>query len=412
MLTAPGEYHVSAANLTLSFIPPEGAKPGGSYYLSRLGSVVTATGVKSVSFENLEIRHSRGAGVQLVNSTDVVLKQCTVSDHGMMGLNISGGERCGIVGSEIAGNGDAGVVLDGGDRISLTPSKHFARTSTIHHNQRWIMNYAPDVFMGGVGNSVEDSDICKHSIALSPDSTKRAASNGVVFFRRLAPDCRVHARQRPHHVRLPRAPRRPAMQRLWGLLHGTRVDVPWQRTCSSSLSALSPTSDGSRAQSILNTTFSNLSSIFPKAHGQTSAVYLDDQLSSVNIEGNRFEDIDGRVMALGGGRHNRFVRNVVKQSAPTQGISMDARGGGGSKCVGDGRLPFSFLSRVPYNTSSAWAKYPGLADILSDDPCEPKHNVISDNVLCGGAQNFSLTPAAVEAWGSEMQNNTAVASCP
>ena len=62
MLTAPGEYHVSAANLTLSFIPPKGAKPGGSYSLSRLGSVVTATGVSGVSFENLEIRHSRGAG--------------------------------------------------------------------------------------------------------------------------------------------------------------------------------------------------------------------------------------------------------------------------------------------------------------------------------------------------------------
>ena len=163
MLTAAGEYHVSAANLTLSFIPPEGAKPGGSYSLSRLGSVVTATGVSGVSFENLEIRHSRGAGVQLVNSTNVVLKKCTVSDHGMMGLNISGGERCGIVNSEVAGNGDAGVVLDGGDRISLTPSKHFARGCTVHHNQRWIMNYAPDVFMGGVGNSVEDSDICKHS---------------------------------------------------------------------------------------------------------------------------------------------------------------------------------------------------------------------------------------------------------
>ena len=88
----------------------------------------------------------------------------------------------------------------------------------------------------------------------------------------------------------------------------------------------------------------------------------------MNIEGNRFENIDGRVMALGGGRHNRFVGNIVKQSAPTQGISMDARGGGGSKCVGDGRLPFSFLSRVPYNTSSAWAKYPGLAGILEDDP--------------------------------------------
>ena len=41
-----------------------------------------------------------------------------------------------------------------------------------------------------------------------------------------------------------------------------------------------------------------------------------------------------------------------------------------------------------------------------------RYNKISDNVLCGGAQNFSLSPATVVGWGSEMQNNTAVADCP
>jgi hypothetical protein len=44
--------------------------------------------------------------------------------------------------------------------------------------------------------------------------------------------------------------------------------------------------------------------------------------------------------------------------------------------------------------------------------CDARYNKISDNVLCGGAQNFSLSPATVTAWGSEMRNNTAVAVCP
>ena len=30
------------------------------------------------------------------------------------------------------------------------------------------------------------------------------------------------------------------------------------------------------------------------------------------------------------------------------------------------------LDSVPYNTSAAWAKYPDLANILSDEPCTPK----------------------------------------
>ena len=51
-----------------------------------------------------------------------------------------------------------------------------------------------------------------------------------------------------------------------------------------------------------------------------------------------------------------------------------------------------------------------MATILSDDPCEPKHNIIKDNILCGGLQNLGLDPAAVEKYGSVMANNT-VGSC-
>ena len=41
------------------------------------------------------------------------------------------------------------------------------------------------------------------------------------------------------------------------------------------------------------------------------AVYLDDQLSSVRIQGCTFDQIDGRLMTLGGGRHNEFINNLV-----------------------------------------------------------------------------------------------------
>ena len=117
-------------------------------------------------------------------------------------------------------------------------------------------------------------------------------------------------------------------------------------------------------------------------------------------------------MLLGGGRHNDFIGNVIKQSSIRQPIAVDSRGGGGTSCCTKGRLPYDFLSRVPFNTSAVWKKYPDLADVLNDDPCTPKHNRISNNLLCGGALNFSLDPSTVAAWGSEMKNNTAVAACP
>ena len=69
------------------------------------------------------------------------------------------------------------------------------------------------------------------------------------------------------------------------------------------------------------------------------------------------------------------------------------------------------LDSVPYNTSAAWAKYPDLANILSDEPCTPKYNVISDNILCGGATSLGLLPSAVEKEGSTMKNNTVHTHC-
>ena len=62
-----------------------GETEGGSYSISRLESVVVAIVVSNVTLENLEIRYSRGAGVSVIDSTDFVIKGCTISNHGMLG---------------------------------------------------------------------------------------------------------------------------------------------------------------------------------------------------------------------------------------------------------------------------------------------------------------------------------------
>ena len=85
---------------------------------------------------------ARGGGVVVTDCTGVVFSQCTISDHGSMGVNITGGTKCGVENSNVAGNGNVGVALYGGDRQTLTPAGHFVSNSTLHHNQRWILNYA------------------------------------------------------------------------------------------------------------------------------------------------------------------------------------------------------------------------------------------------------------------------------
>ena len=60
---------------------------------------------------------------------------------------------------EIANNGDAGVVLEGGDRVTLAPGNHKVHNCTSHHNQRWIMMFAPDIMLAGVGQVISGSEI-------------------------------------------------------------------------------------------------------------------------------------------------------------------------------------------------------------------------------------------------------------
>eukprot|EP00039_Didymoeca_costata_P032638 m.38652 g.38652 ORF g.38652 m.38652 type:complete len:749 (+) comp9460_c0_seq1:108-2354(+) len=329
----------------------------GTFHISRLSNIISVEpGVSDVTFADFEIRYSRGAGVRINGGMNITLERCTVSDHGMMGVNITNGFDCGVSSSDIGNNGDVGVALYGGDRQTLTPSNHFVENCTVHYNQRWIMNYAPNVFLGGVGQRISNSSIYS------------------------SPQIGVFMQGNDHTME-------------YSELH----DLGQQ--CSDCAGFYMGRDWTYRGNLLLGNTWYNIASIFQDT---PHAVYLDDQLSSVSVIENVFNEV-GSVILLGGGRHNIFERNILNSTGHV--VLMDARGGGGTRCCHANALPYSFLFRVPYNTST-YAKYAGLANILNDDPCEPKYNSLSNNVLCGRTTDMGISSAQVAAWGSIATNNT------
>ena len=120
---------------------------------------MVATGAANVRFAGFEFWHVRGSGIVLDNCTNVTVSDSVIADVGMVGLNISNGAGCGAVDTTIAGCGDAGVILSGGDRQTLTPSGHCVHSCSLHLNQRWILNYAPHVIVLGVGQSITNSEL-------------------------------------------------------------------------------------------------------------------------------------------------------------------------------------------------------------------------------------------------------------
>ena len=342
--------------------PPSPPAVSGSYHLSMAGAVLNVTGASDIRFIGLELRHARGPGVVLLGCQRVVLEGCTVADAGMMGVNITGGVGCAVRDSDVSGNGDGGALLHGGNRTTLEPSNHSVNNCTLSHNQRWIMNYAPNVILGGVGNEVVGSEISE-------------SANQCVFF------------QGNDHT-----------------LDSSEVHHCAQQCadCGAFYSGRDWTYRGNR---ITRNTFANVRSIFANGRLTTHAVYLDDEVSSFFIDGNTFTNLHS-VLDLGGGRGNHFTHNLVDATGD-EPVNFAHRAGCKAK---PGSNPYDFLKRVPYDKGGAWAKYPHLANILKDEPCFPKYNVLSNNVMCNGATTlvslYRCHNCFQKGDGNAMTNNT------
>eukprot|EP01052_Picozoa_sp_SAG31_P016675 SAG31_NODE_1113_length_9854_cov_2.770682_4_plen_786_part_00 len=342
--------------------PPPPHEIVGSYHLSISASVLNVSGASDIRFIGLEFRHARGPGVVLLDCDRVVLEGCTVADNGQMGINITGGADCVVRGSEVSDNGDGGVLLHGGNRTTLEPSNHTVDNCTLSRNQRWILNYAPNVILGGVGNSVVSSELS-------------ASANQCVFF------------QGNDHT-----------------LHNNEVHHCAQQ-CADCGAIYSGRDWTYRGNQITRNKFHTIRSIFANGRLTAHAVYLDDEVSSFFVDGNTFTNLHS-VLDLGGGRGNIFTHNLVNATGDKP-VNFAHRAACEAK---PGKDPYDFLKRVPYDQGGAWAKYPHLANILHDDPCFPKYNVLSHNVLCDGATSlvslYHCHNCFEKGSGNAMTNNT------
>lgn len=130
--------------------------------------------------------------------------------------------------------------------------------------------------------------------------------------------------------------------------------------------------------------YNHLHDIQPMVGGAVMGVYLDDQESGFVIHGNIFERVYRGVM-LGGGRDNRITNNLfidTGSGGAGQGarIYIDGRGVGYHF---NNQTQFEELVTMPYSKSPWKDQYPELLSILCDDPMEPLHNVIANNVFMG-----------------------------
>jgi hypothetical protein len=336
-LNQPGEWYLDRPHGLLYFWPPTDIAKGHAV-VSLAENLVSMDGVSNVTLRGLTFQDCRGTAITIENGVDDQITDCTIREVGNVGLTIYGATGSGAEACEITETGDGGVILDGGDRKTLTPGNDFVTDCVIHDYSRWSRTYCPAVKVSGVGNAIAHNlmyDAPHSAILLS-------GNDNIVEYNEVHDVCRETGDSGAFY-----------MGRDW--------------TMRGNIVRYNEFHDLGGGKGLLGDT-------------DVNAIYLDDTAAGTSVYGNECIRA-GRGVLVGGGRDDIVTNNVFIDCR--QGISLDARGLGWAKNMlapgGDWHMQDK-LAAVPYDQPPYSTRYPHLAGLLGDDPGAPKYDVIADNI--------------------------------
>lgn len=151
-LDEPGEFYLDRATGSLYLWPPAP--------LDKARVVLSTLNAPLVSFQNTEHVVWRGFileaglanGMEVTGGRGITIEACTARNTRLLGISVSGGAGHRVVDCDIYDTGTGGLVLEGGDRKTLTPAGHEAVNNHIWRFSRHQLTSAYGLILGGVGN--------------------------------------------------------------------------------------------------------------------------------------------------------------------------------------------------------------------------------------------------------------------
>lgn len=335
-LDQPGEYVYDGAQNVLYMLLPEDA--GNVLNVSLLNEpLIRVKETENLSFNGIVFENGRDTGIVISNCESVSLSDCTIRQISGIGVEINGGRDCGVDGSRLKMIGKTGVSLSGGDRKTLTPSRHFVTNCRISHFARLVQTYSPAVNLKGVGQIVSNNHL--HD----------------------APHCAILFEGNDHRITFNQI----------------------ERVCldTSDAGAIYCGRDWTLGGTRIHGNF--LHGLGKAAHHRNWAVYLDDMASGIEVSRNVVMDTDAGFL-IGGGRSNVIKDNLLN-NCPTSSVVFDARAtgwAGGHVEYPDGTL-WLRLNALPFKSGIWRERFPYLKSIEDDAYAEPRRNTITGNTLFG-----------------------------
>ncbi|MCY2992550.1 MAG: right-handed parallel beta-helix repeat-containing protein [Planctomycetota bacterium] len=364
-LDQPGEFYVDRVSGRLYFWPPA-EMTGVRIVLSTLnGPVVSLKDAAHVTLRGFIVEASLGDGIEVSGGRNNRIETCHVRNIRQLGVRITGGLAHRIKDCDIHDTGTGGLVLEGGDRKTLTAAGHEAVNNRIWRFSQHQLTYASGITLGGVGNRAAHNLL--HD---APHMAVGINGNDHVFEYNLVRDvC----------------------------------------TASDDAAALYKGRNPSCRGNVIRYNFwRDIGS--PMGHG-TAAVYFDDGDGGDTVFGNVFfrcghpgRGSFGTVFSHGG-HDNTAENNIFIEcqralgSAPWDDKRWKEAVDGGQGCEWQTRLLKEVdITQPPYTT-----RYPDLAGFMTPQPGQVRVNHAKNNVLvrCEQVHSGNWKYAPDEIWATD-----------
>ncbi|HXO76951.1 MAG TPA: right-handed parallel beta-helix repeat-containing protein [Puia sp.] len=341
-LDSPGEWWLDTGSGKLYCWLPGNSAGGADIEVSTLEQpIVAMNGARNITLKGIHFVCSRGSGIVLKNTSHVRIENCAIGNVGVYGI-YAGGEgdnyNRGLMVSScsIFNTGTGGVMLDGGDRKTLTPGNNVVDNCDIYNFSRINRTYSFAVAINGVGNMVTHCDI--HD---APDQAISFYGNDHVIAYNHFKDLVTYMTDA-------------------GAV-GTGRDI------------------GSTGNSIDNNYFENIES---EVGTSVCAIYLDDGSSGMDVNGNIFYRCGTAgsyhfgAIHVHGGSDNVFMNNQFIECHQAFSISPITDDQWKS-IVSDPNIEKSYRAGVDLH-SAPYAKYKHLARLMAPGAAPARINNITN----------------------------------
>ena len=341
-LDRPGAWWRDAARGLLLAWP----RGGEDVEVAVAETLLALDGAAHVRIASLRLEMARGDLVAVRGGRDVVIADSALGRAGGRGAVFTRAAASGLVRCDVTETGGSAVVLEGGDRGTLTSGDLFLRDSRLSGFARSRPTQHPAIALDGVGAAVT-GNLVRGSGAYA-----------------------IHIRGNDHRI---------AGNEIADLLQG-----------ATDTGTIYAGRDWTARGTVIADNF--LHDIRGDADHEVKGIYLDDMASGFTVSGNVFLRVDQPVF-IGGGRDNRVEGNLFVASSPA--VHVDSRGETWARdAVADPESELRAAYRAMPVEAAAWrARYPGLAGLLADRPGVAKDNRIAGNVLVAG-EPFRFTDGA------------------